>query len=251
MTQPPAADQFPPPSAPPYPGQSYPGQPHPGQQPYAGQPYAGQSYPGQQPHPGQPYPGQPYPGQSYPGQSYPGQPYPGQPYPGQPYPGQPYPGQQPYPRQSAQQPYPGYVPPPSPSGRWRPERVDPVPGTEFGLVQLRVMPITSGLAIGSLIAGIASILVSFLVICFGLEGAKGGWGGWVSGAFTLLSVVFGAGAIALGLVARRQIRGSGQTGHVRFTGKPMATAGLVCGCVGAGIALLALVLAVVLQFAAE
>jgi hypothetical protein len=149
------------------------------------------------------------------------------------------------------QPYPAPVPPPSPSGRWQPERVDPVPGTEFGLVQLRVLPITSGLAIGSLIAGIGSILVSFLVLCFGLEGAKGGWGGWVSGAFTLLSVVFGAGAVALGVVSRRQIRGSGQTGHVRFTGKGMAIAGIICGSAGAGIALLSLALAVVLQFAAE
>jgi hypothetical protein len=218
MSQPPAADPFPPPSAPPYPSQ-----------PYAGQPY-----------PGQPYPGQPYPGQSYPGQSYPGQPYPSQPYSGQSYPGP-----------APQQPYPSYVPPPSPAGRWQPERVDPLPGTEFGLVQLRVMPITSGLAIGSLIAGIGSILVSFLVLCFGVEGAKGGWGGWVSGAFTLLSVVFGAGAIALGLVARRQIRGSGQTGHIRFTGKGMATSGLICGAAGAGIALLALALALVLLFAAE
>jgi hypothetical protein len=113
------------------------------------------------------------------------------------------------------------------------------------------MPITSGLAIGSMIAGIASILVSFVVLCFGVEGAKGGWGGWVSGAFTVLSVVFGAGAIAIGLVSRRQIRGSGRTGQVRFTGKGMATAGLVCGCAGAGIALLSLTLALVLQFAAE
>lgn len=149
------------------------------------------------------------------------------------------------------QPYPGYVPPPPASGRWQPERIDPVPGTEFGLVQLRVAPITSGLAIGSMIAGIASILVSFIVLCFGVEGAKGGWGGWVSGAFTVLSVVFGAGAIAIGLVSRRQIRGSGRTGQVRFTGKGMATAGLVCGCAGAGIALLGLALALVLQFAAE
>src|SRR4051812_22079866 len=67
-------------------------------------------------------------------------------------------------------PPPGPVPPPPPSGRWQPERVVPVPGTEFGLIQLRVVPITSGLAIGSLVAGIAAILVSFLVLCFGLTG---------------------------------------------------------------------------------
>jgi len=145
-------------------------------------------------------------------------------------------------------PFSSHVPPPPPSGRWQPERIDPVPGTEFGLVQLRVVPITSGLAIGSLIAGIASILVSFLVLCFGLAGASGGWGGWVSGAFTVLSVVAGGGASAVGLVARRQILRSGQTGQVRFTGRGMATSGIVCGSVGAGIALLSLALALLLQF---
>jgi hypothetical protein len=178
MTQQPAADQFPPPSAPPmpqYPGQQYPGQQHPVPMP------------------------------------------------------------------------PAQVPPPSPSGRWQPERVDPLPGTEFGLVQLRVLPITSGLAIGSLVAGIGSILVSFLVLCFGVTGADSGWGGWVSGAFTVLSVIFGIGAAALGLVARRQIRRSGHTGQVRFTGGGLAISGLVCGCAGAGIALLSLALALVLQ----
>jgi hypothetical protein len=187
MSQQPAAEPFPPPSAP----------------------------------PAQSYPGQPPPVQSYPGQSYP---------------------RQSYPTPAA----PTYVPPPPASGRWQPERVEPLPGTEFGLVQLRVMPITSGLAIGSLIAGIGSILVSILVLCFGVMGAKSGWGGWVAGAFTLLSVVVGAGAIALGLVSRRQIRRSGHTGQVRFTGRGMAISGLVCGCAGAGIALLGLALALVL-----
>ena len=146
------------------------------------------------------------------------------------------------------QPFPSAVPPPPPSARWQPERIDPVPGTEFGLVQLRVVPITSGLAIGSLIVGIASILVSFLVLCFGVAGASLGWGGWVSGAFTVLSVVAGGGAITVGLVARRQIRRSGQTGRVRFTGRGVATGGIVCGSAGAGIAVLCLMLALVLQF---
>ena len=146
------------------------------------------------------------------------------------------------------QPFPSSVPPPPPSARWRPERIEPVPGTEFGLVQLRVVPITSGLAIGALIAGIASILVSFLVLCFGVAGSSFGWGGWVSGAFALLSSVAGGGAIAVGLVARRQIRRSGQTGQVRFTGRGVATGGIVCGSTGAGIALLSLAFALVLQF---
>jgi len=143
--------------------------------------------------------------------------------------------------------YPAAVPPPPPSGRWRPERVDAVPGTDFGLVQLRVEPITSGLAIGSLIAGIGSILVSLLVLCFGLAGSAEGWGGWVSGAFTLLSLAAGGGAITIGAVSRRQIRRSGRTGQVRFTGAGLGMAGIVCGSIGSGIALLSLALALVLQ----
>ncbi|XVV13454.1 hypothetical protein ACQP2X_03600 [Actinoplanes sp. CA-131856] len=145
----------------------------------------------------------------------------------------------------AAMPYP--PPPPPPNGRWRPERVDPLPGTEFGLVQLRVEPITSGLAIGSLVAGIGAILVSTLVLCFGIAGASGGWGGWVGGAFTVLSVLAGAGAIIVGVVARRQIRRSGQVGQVRFTGAGLGMAGIICGSAGAGIALLSLALTLVLQ----
>jgi hypothetical protein len=152
----------------------------------------------------------------------------------------------------SQQPYPysAPVPPPPPSGRWQPERVDPVPGTEFALVQLRVEPLTSGLAIGSLLAGIAAIVVSLLVLCFGLSGANEGWGALVAGAFTLLSVVAGGGAIAVGLVSRRQIRRAGQVGQVRFTGGGLAVAGISCGASGAGIAVACLVLAMVLQFSA-
>jgi hypothetical protein len=170
------------------------------------------------------------------------------PYPGQ-YPAQ-HSGQYPnsYPGQfSVPAGFPAPVAPPPVSGHWQPERIDAVAGTEFGLVQLKVEPILSGLAIGSLIAGVGSILVSFLVLCFGLAGARAGWGGWVSGAFTLLSVVTGGGGLALGLVSRRQIRLSGKPGRVRFTGSGMAMAGLVCGCAGAGIALACLVLSLVLQ----
>jgi hypothetical protein len=147
----------------------------------------------------------------------------------------------------SQPPYAPSVQPPPPSGRWQPARVDAVPGTEFGLVQLKVVPITSGLAIGSLIAGIGAILVSTLVLCFGLTGAGAGWGALVAGAFTLPSVLGGGGAIAVGLVARRQIRSSGRTGQVRFTGGGLAVAGISCGAAGAGIALASLALALVLQ----
>jgi hypothetical protein len=122
-----------------------------------------------------------------------------------------------------------------------------VPGTEFGLVELQVAPITSGQATGSLIAGIGSILVSFLVLCFGLAGSSDDWGGWVAGAFTVLGVLVGGGAIALGLVAMRQIRGSGRSGHIRFVGRGTAIAGICCGGAGAGISLVALALSLVLQ----
>lgn len=139
------------------------------------------------------------------------------------------------------------VMPPKSNELWTPERVEAVPGTGFGLVQLRVTPITSGLAVGALMAGIASILVSTLVLCFGIAGSSEGWGGWVAGAFALLSVLFGGGAIAVGLVSRRQIRRSGAEGRVRFTGNGVAVAGVWCGGAGLGIAVLTLLLVVVLQ----
>ncbi|GLY00816.1 MULTISPECIES: hypothetical protein [Actinoplanes] len=141
------------------------------------------------------------------------------------------------------------APPPPPSAGWELERVDPVAGTGFGLAQLRVVPITSGLATGSLIAGIASILVSFLVACFGLAGASEGWGGWVAGAFTLLAVLACAGAVAAGAIALRQIRRSGGPGRVRFTGRALALSGIWCAAIGGGIALLALTLSLLMQLA--
>lgn len=143
---------------------------------------------------------------------------------------------------------PPAVPAPPADAQWRPARVDAVDGTEYGLVQLQVAPVASGLAIGSLIAGIASALVSVLVLCFGVAGSAESWGGWVAGAFTLPSVLIGGGALGLGLAARRQIRRSGQEGRLRFTGGGTAVAGICCGATGVGIALLSLVLALVLQF---
>nr|WP_239174506.1 hypothetical protein [Actinoplanes cyaneus] len=136
-----------------------------------------------------------------------------------------------------------YGVPPQPASGWEAERVDVVSGTRFGLVQLRVVPITSGLAIGSLIAGIASILVSLLVICFGFTAG----GPWVGGAFTLLSVLGAGGAIAAAVLALRQIRRSGEPGRVRFTGRGLAISGIVCGGSGAGISLLALLLELVFR----
>jgi hypothetical protein len=139
------------------------------------------------------------------------------------------------------------VAPPAAGERWKPARIEAVPGTEFALVQLQVPAISSGLATGSLLAGIGSILVSTLVFCFGLTGASDGWGGLVGGAFALLAVLAGGGAVAVGLVASRQIRRSAEPGRTRFTGRGRAVAGISCGGAGAGIALVGLVLTLVLQ----
>ncbi len=139
-------------------------------------------------------------------------------------------------------PYGPPVPQQSVSG-WEAERVDVLGGTGFGLVQLRVVPITSGLAIGALIAGIGSILVSLLVVCFGFTGA----GALVAGAFTLLSALAGGGAVVAAVLASRQIRRSGEPGRVRFTGRGLVISGIACGAAGAGISFLALLLGALLQ----
>ncbi len=132
-------------------------------------------------------------------------------------------------------------------GRWRPGHVEAVPGTGFGVVHLQVAPLTSGLAVGALMAGIAAVLVSLLVICFGVAGAEDGWGPWVAGAFTLLGGLAGGAGIGAGMAAMRQIRRSGRPGLIRFTGRGVAIGGVVCGAAGLAICLLALGLSLVVQ----
>ncbi|WP_430780443.1 hypothetical protein [Actinoplanes sp. G11-F43] len=166
------------------------------------------------------------------------------PQPGPPY-HAPY-GQSPAPY-GAPPPYPPVPPPPPVTAGWQPERVDQVTGTGFGLVHLQVAPITSGPAVGSLVAGIAAIVVSFAVFCFGLSGAQEGWGGWVAGAFTLLSLLAGAGAVVAGLIARRQIARPAEPGRVRFTGRGLTVGGLVCGITGAALSVVALSVGLLVQ----
>lgn len=147
-------------------------------------------------------------------------------------------------------PRPPTPPRPVPREAWgSPRRVEPVPGTPFGVVHLAVPPITSGLAIGGLVAGIASVLVSLLVGCFGIAGARAGWGAWAAGAFTLLAGIAGTAGIVLGLLGRRQINRTAESSAVRFTGRGVALAGLVCGASGLGLTLLAFLLALLLQAA--
>ncbi|HYN95873.1 MAG TPA: hypothetical protein VES42_18670 [Pilimelia sp.] len=150
--------------------------------------------------------------------------------------------------QPAYGPPPAYGQPSLPRDAVRvPARVEPVPGTEFGLGYLSVPPVTSGVAVGALVAGIASIVVSLLVACLGLTGVQDGWGGSVSGAFAVLSVLLGAAAVGVGLAARRQIRRATPPGGTpRFTGGGLAVAGIACGAAGLVLTVLAFGLVLVL-----
>src|SRR5687768_5867942 len=123
----------------------------------------------------QPGPPQPHPQWTTPPQQQWASPAPlsGPPYPGSGTPYQPpnaytVPSAPPYggvpqPYGGVAQPYggvaqPQFATPPTP-GR---VRVDPVPGTEFGVAYLAVPPTVSGLAAGSLVTGIASIVVGII-----------------------------------------------------------------------------------------
>lgn len=139
------------------------------------------------------------------------------------------------------------VPPPPREALHRPRRLDPVPGTPFGVLQLDVPPVPSGLAVGALVAGVASILLSLVVVCFGLAGASAGWGPWAAGAFALLAVLVGGAGVVLGVLARRQIGRAKPAPAVRFAGKGLALAGVICAAVGLAGTLGAFALAVLLQ----
>jgi hypothetical protein len=153
------------------------------------------------------------------------------------------------------------VPWPPPDAVRPPARVEPVPGTGYGLAIYPAPPATSGQAIGALVAGIASILVSLVVGCFGFagvaaaaEGQYGGWGPLVGGAFTVLATFFGLAGVGLGVAGLRQIRAAGprtdriggrpvggqQVGGQRIGGRGMAIAGIACGASGVAIALCSL-----------
>jgi hypothetical protein len=121
-------------------------------------------------------------------------------------------------------------------------RVDPVPGTGFGVAYPAVSPTSLGLAIGSMVAGIGAALVALVVVCFGVIGADRGWGGLVSGAFAILSALLGGAAIAAGVVALRQIGAA----PGRLRGRGLALAGIWCGAGGLGLAALGFALALLL-----
>jgi hypothetical protein len=124
--------------------------------------------------------------------------------------------------------------------RLRPVRIDPVPGTPFGIAIPALNPTVSGLAVGSLVAGIGSILVSVAVVCSGL--GRSSSGALIGGAFAVLAIALGLGAVGAAFAAMREVRASG--GQIR--GRGLAIAGLACGASGVGVAVLGMLLAVVL-----
>ncbi|HET8683867.1 MAG TPA: phage holin family protein [Micromonosporaceae bacterium] len=193
---------------------------------------------------GVPYPDWSVPGGQRPASGAPGPPVP-VPVPGSPAapapasppfgrPGSPpfgYPGSPPVPSR----PYAG---PPPPGAGWRsPTRVEPVPGTPFALAYLDVPPVMSGPAVGGLVAGVAGLLVTVVVACFGLAGARDGWGALVGGAFAVPAALLGAGAVTLGVLGQRQIR---RAVPGRVTGRGLAIAAVACGASAVALTLLAL-----------
>lgn len=150
-----------------------------------------------------------------------------------------------------QQPYrPASVPPPPPPPpreAWRPpSRIEPVDGTSFGVAYLDLAPVASGMAIGSLVVGIASLLVSLLVGCFGLVGARAGWGGWVAGAFAVPAGLLGLAGIGLGTAGLRQIRRA-KARAVRVAGRGLAISGVSCGAVGLGLTIVLMVVTLAIE----
>lgn len=158
------------------------------------------------------------------------------------------------------QPFHGYPPvPPPPREAWqRPVRVEPVPGTPYGLAIFGAPTAVSGPAIGALAAGVAAILVAFVVMCLGLAGAADGWGAAVAGAFAILAGFLGVAGIVLGAVGVRQIRrsglvaGSGPSGvggapATSIRGRGLAVAGLICGACGVGLTLLSVAAVLAVQ----
>ncbi|CAM3305928.1 hypothetical protein STSO111631_13130 [Stackebrandtia soli] len=120
--------------------------------------------------------------------------------------------------------------PPAGSAYGYPARYSDAPGSgRFQLALPQLGTIVAGPAVGSLIAGIAAVIVAIGVACGGLILET-----MIAVAVTVLAVFFSGTAILLALLAFRQIgRGGGE-----YRGRGMAIAGLSCGCVGIGLALL-------------
>jgi hypothetical protein len=138
---------------------------------------------------------------------------------------------------TAPQPYRRHV---EQAGLPPPVAVETVPGTPFAVAVVPVAPTVSGPAVASLVAGIGAILVSLVVGCFGVAGARPGWGPLVAGAFAVLAALLGLAAMVLGQIGLRRLRsGGGQ-------GRGQAVSGITCGFAGLLLTGLAMILSVAL-----
>lgn len=152
----------------------------------------------------------------------------------------------------------GYHAPPqppvarAPREAWdRPTRVEPLPGTPYGLVIYGTPRVVSGPAVASLVAGIAGLVVALVVGCFGLGATADGALAWVAGAFAVLAAFLGGAGLWLGMLALRQAR------RARFQARPggevggrgLAISGLVCGACALAITVFAMLTAVLLALA--
>lgn len=126
---------------------------------------------------------------------------------------------------------------PPPPGR---SHVQAVPGTPFGLMYIGIRPLSSGPAIGSLIAGIGSLIAAGVLGLFGLAAASQGSARSIAPAFAILAFLIAVGALVLGGMGLRQVRRS----VGRTSGRGVAIAGLICGAAGVGMTLLTLLVVV-------
>jgi hypothetical protein len=132
-------------------------------------------------------------------------------------------------------PLPPRAGPPAGSAYGYPARYAAAPGTgQFQLALPQLGTIVAGPAVGSLVAGIAAIVVSFGLMCAGATGNA-----IVIVAVTVLGVFFVAAAGLLAAVSLRQIKRSAG----EYRGRGMAIAGIACG--GAAAVILFFVVLVV------
>ncbi|MGA8112876.1 MAG: hypothetical protein WCA46_04340 [Actinocatenispora sp.] len=132
----------------------------------------------------------------------------------------------PGPPYGAQQAYP---PAPGPAYQQQPPMAGyGVPGVpQYGVTLPASTPPNNGLAIGGMIAGIASVLISLF--------------SWCSIVPAIPSMLAAAAGIVMGVMARKQIaQAPGQA-----QGSGMALTGIICGAVGAGLSVIGLIVYVV------
>lgn len=138
---------------------------------------------------------------------------------------------------------------PAPREAWeRPTRIEPLPGTPYGLVIYGMPRAVPGPAVASLVAGIAGLVVAVVVGCLGIAAGSDAAAAWVAGAFAVLAAFLGGGAMWLGQTVLRRARRDGQPpgSDAATGGRGLAIAGLACGASALGLTLFAMLVAVLL-----